>query len=190
MPPRFFPLHLEGVHSWSFILIWHFGVAPSVPPLLRASALIYGQWALALHPWVWWHFLAIPLGVTLEQDSSYRKKKIVQENCLSALQEFFRVLWVLLFHLSDMTEKIMAKEKQLNWVKEKLWNEKILQTSYRQIWCCFWNSELLINTKNLYFRSLWSIFPYVSLCLSKIHILSSLNPILYYLWLFSYQSLW
>lgn len=92
----------------------YFGVAPSIPPLLRkTSALIYGQWSLALPPIVGWHFLTTSLGVTLEQDTSWRKK-IEQENCLTGLQKFFHVLWVLLFHLSDITEKIMAKKKPLN----------------------------------------------------------------------------
>lgn len=67
----------------------YFGVAPSVPPLLRkTSALIYGQWSLALPPIVGWHFLTTSLGVTLEQDTSWRKK-IEQENRLTGLQEFF-----------------------------------------------------------------------------------------------------
>lgn len=109
----------------------------------------------------------------------FLEKEIVQENCLSGLQWFFFMfyefcsfIWVKWCNWKnngkeETTDLSYWKTVKLNNFANLVWT----------IWCRFCNSELLINTKTLVFRGLWSFCPYVSLCLSKIHSLPSLNPI-------------
>lgn len=155
----FFFLPLKGVHSWSEIIFWGSTFCPSSAQKNLSSYL----WPVIIS-------FAPNSGMTLPYHlpwcNSWARYFLEKKNRAGKLFNWSTIIFsrFMSFALSFKwyNWKDNGKEETTEF-KKNLWNETILQTSYGQIWCWFWNSELLINPKKSVFQKPLIIFFLMSL---------------------------